>query len=713
MKPQAIWHRKSNMSVSFVAFRQRLTLSTSPISAFLRLYSSGPWVLSINGARIRNCADKDIIGQGFGDEVNIGSFLSAGDYEIFVKVRGVNSQDWFIAECEIVGEDGKSRVFNSSTSWQVLIDKSYQFDVDGQALIYTATKADEDMTKSPKWENACVVDAPEPKQWIPINVEEKETLPRSIIDLGEAETDGPIDILRTLKPLSQAKFVHPEALLQVGKTEVLIQTRAEDRSAYVVIDMGRVVYGSPRIRLNGIEGAIIDFGFSLNKKSIEFTARYICREGYSDWIIPVTVSYRYVLMRVSSCPREMRLDSLTIMEQVFEVEAKTKLTNETNWNSYFDVGLYALEDARRATYIDHANGNVASSLHSFVLGLNDLYRTGSTQILGVLYAAINCISSKEECAALALCAIEYLNHTSDKVLPDSLYVITDRIFHFSSFNEEVSIHKEMLTQAACEKLRSYFLESGDIEMAEKLMKEAKASQVRYLKHWSTKNGILEGSDRTLSEAYWADSFALYFQLVGHSQMDPIITRLKRFQLKGEDLWLAFFWAGALWQSGESEAARSVIEENWGSLLQLEGRTWSERAKTLETLPGPDALIIRYFYGIRSIAARERVIEIRPSVQPLERVKAEFTIRDNIIGLNWSLNGSGYLLLEVDQSQNTELRLAVPRLGKRFPTITINGETVWRNEKIYNNFQVREVVSELDHVVFVVYKAGSYKVELSA
>ena len=121
----------------------------------------------------------------------------------------------------------------------------------------------------------------------------------------------------------------------------------------------------------------------------------------------------------------------------------------------------------------------------------------------------------------------------------------------------------------------------------------------------------------------------------------------------------------------------------------------------------------FFYGIHSIAARERVIEIRPSVQPLERVQAQFTIRDNIIGLNWSLNGSGYLLLEVEQSQNTELRLAVPRLGKRFPTITINGETVWRNEKVYNNFQVREVVSELDHVVFVVYKAGSYKVELSA
>jgi hypothetical protein len=108
-----------------------------------------------------------------------------------------------------------------------------------------------------------------------------------------------------------------------------------------------------------------------------------------------------------------------------------------------------------------------------------------------------------------------------------------------------------------------------------------------------------------------------------------------------------------------------------------------------------------------------VLEIRPSVQSLERVQAEFTIIDNTVGLSWALNGAGYLQLEVKQNRNSELRLAVPRLGKRFPTITINGEMVWRNEKVYNNFQVQEVISELEYVVFVVYKAGVYKVELSA
>ena len=713
MKPQAIWHPQSNSPASLIVFRQRLTLSKNSISVFLRLSASGPWGLYINGKRIRNCSDKNVAHRMFVDEVNIAPDLVDGDYEIIVKVRGGNSKDWFRAECEIIGDDSKRRVFHSGTSWQVLIDKSYQFDVDGQALTYTATKTGDDETKVPTWEKASIVDAPNPPRWDPIKVEEREKLPTFITELGEVDAAGPIDIHSSLESLKQAKFVHPEALLQAGKTEVLIQTRALERAAYAVIDMGRVVYGCPRIRLRGIAGALVDLGFSLNRKNFEYTTRYICREGHSDWIIPTAVSCRYIYMRVSCCPREIRLDSLTIMEQVYDVEVKTKLINGTIWDSYFDVGPHALKDARRAIYIDHARGDIASGLHAFVLGINDIYLTGSTKTLGAMLAMINGISSKEDCAALALCTIEYANHTSAEVMNENLSVVTDKIFHFSSFYEDVPIHIEMLTEAACEKLRIYFVELGDSEMVEKLMNAAKVARSRYLKHWSAENGLAERTDRNPHDAHWADAFALYFQLVESGRAIPVVRRLNGFDLKGGDLWLAFFQAGALWRSGECQGACSVIEDNWGRLLQLTGRTWSERADTLETLPGPDALIGYYYLGIRSIAARERVIEVRPSVQSLERVQAELTIRDNIISVNWSLNGAGYLLLEVEQSQKSELRLAIPRLGKRFPTITINGEMVWRNEKVYNNFQVREVVSELEHVVFVVYKAGTYKVELSA
>ena len=70
-------------------------------------------------------------------------------------------------------------------------------------------------------------------------------------------------------------------------------------------------------------------------------------------------------------------------------------------------------------------------------------------------------------------------------------------------------------------------------------------------------------------------------------------------------------------------------------------------------------------------------------------------------------GSSFLLK--DNSGGSAVTIG----GLRSTSMTINGEMVWRNEKVYNNFQVQEVISELEYVVFVVYKAGVYKVELSA
>ena len=713
MNPQAIWHPQSCIQTSLVLFRQRLTLSSTPVSAFIRLSSSSPWVLYINKKRVGSCLDINMSCKTFGNQLNITPFLADGDYDLIVKVRSRSANDWFRAECEVIGEDRKRRFFHSGTSWQYLIDRCYYFDEACQALTYKAAETDGVNMEVSAWEKACIVDAPDSQNIESIDVEEREILPTLITELGEVDAAGSIDINTIPESFTRVKFVHPESLLQVGKTEALVQTRSMDRAAYAVIDMGRVVYGDPRIRFRCKEGTIIDLGFSLNKKKFENTVRRVCKDGYTDWIIPLSVTCRFVSIRVSCCSSEMQVDSLAIIEQAYDVEVKTKIVRGSKWDSYFDVGLHALKDARRASYIDHGNGKKAFGLHAYILGLNDIYRTGNTQTLRAMLAATNNISSREEYAALALCAVEFGNHSSKNPTATSLSVITDGLFYFSSISEEVPVYTEMLIEAACEKLKRYFVELGDGEMVERLNNAAKVVRSRYMNNWSIENGIIEAKQSASHDALWADSIALYFQLVEHIQAGPVVQRVKDFHVNGENLWLACLQAGALWQLGEFEDACSVIEENWGRLLPLSGRTWSEKSNTLETLPGPDAIIACFYYGIRSITAEKCVLEIRPSVQSLERVQAEFTIRENTVGLSWALNGAGYLQLEVKQNRNSELRLAVPRLGKRFPTITINGEMVWRNEKVYNNFQVQEVISELEYVVFVVYKAGVYKVELSA
>ena len=61
-------------------------------------------------------------------------------------------------------------------------------------------------------------------------------------------------------------------------------------------------------------------------------------------------------------------------------------------------------------------------------------------------------------------------------------------------------------------------------------------------------------------------------------------------------------------------------------------------------------------------------------------------------------------------QRDRLRISGTTCGVQ---VILNGETVWRNEKVYPNFHVREVISEDERVVLVVHKAGRYQVELSA
>ena len=105
--------------------------------------------------------------------------------------------------------------------------------------------------------------------------------------------------------------------------------------------------------------------------------------------------------------------------------------------------------------------------------------------------------------------------------------------------------------------------------------------------------------------------------------------------------------------------------------------------------------------------------MRPQLEGLTRAKGRFCIGGAAVDIEWSVNPAGYFSLAVEREREGELHLAVPRLGKRFPTVSLNVENVWRNEKVYPNFHVREVISEEEHVVLVVHKAGRYTAELSA
>ena len=180
-----------------------------------------------------------------------------------------------------------------------------------------------------------------------------------------------------------------------------MQTRSPERAAYAVLDFGRAVYGYPRVRVRGRLGAIIDLGFANRSDVISDQLRYVCADEKSDWTAYKAVVCRYVLVRVSACPEEMKLDSVSIVEQQFVSERENAFDAEA-LSELWAVGLPSLVESRRESYLGETAAR-ASWLQHYVLGLNDFYRAVYLQTLEAALQSASVPDSADESVSRTQC----------------------------------------------------------------------------------------------------------------------------------------------------------------------------------------------------------------------------------------------------------------------------------------------------------------------
>ena len=202
---------------------------------------------------------------------------------------------------------------------------------------------------------------------------------------------------------------------------------------------------------------------------------------------------------------------------------------------------------------------------------------------------------------------------------------------------------------------------------------------------------------------------LYFALANPKQQARVAEHLSGGWASEDDLWQAFFVAGALWQAGADAAALTYVQKKWGRLLARPGRTWGEKAGSLAAQPGPESLLAAHVVGVAPRA--EGVLEIRPQLSGLERAEGVVPTPHGDVEVAWGAYGGGFSA-RLSVPHDGETHLSVPRCDKRFPQIEINGETVWRNEKAHPNFHVQELISEEERVVMVLRRAGQYEVSVA-
>ena len=227
--------------------------------------------------------------------------------------------------------------------------------------------------------------------------------------------------------------------------------------------------------------------------------------------------------------------------------------------------------------------------------------------------------------------------------------------------------------------------------------------------WSEEQGLFADAVGADDCSRWTNALVLYFDLANPRQRVQVAEHLSGGSTSEDDLWQAFFIAGALWQADAGESALAYVQRKWSRLLARPGRTWGEKAGSLVAQPGPESLLAAHVLGV--VPKAEGILEIRPQLSKLERAEGVVPTPHGDVEVAWGAYGGGFSA-RLSLPHDGETHLSVPRCDKRFPQIEINGETVWRNEKAHPNFHVQELISEEERVVMVLRRAGQYEVSVA-
>ena len=584
--------------------------------------------------------------------------------------------------------------------------------------------------RAESWVQAAVVADPfeAPRFWSAHPVSEEEVWGREVVEFGEIAAAGPLRFVENPARMEQCKCVHREALLQPGRTRALVQTRSAQRAVYLVLDFGRIVSGFPRLRLHGEAPGIVDMGFARNWGEIESGLRYVCAPGLQEWTDIQMRSCRYLILRFAQCAEPLEMDCVSMLERCFDVEYKGDFSSSESLERIWQIGSLNLKACRQETYWQSRDEPVYNWLRAYVLALGDYYLSGDSRTAAATLASARLPhpSGSEMPQALAYVLFleafqQYCGHSMEfqELLPGALQLL-DSCREQQGEEGLLGAGGTTWNSTALNALYAGVLHAGGrlcLALGNKkkwvrYQQEGHKVQQALKGFWSAERGLfVEGSgSATVDSSQWSNALVLYFGLADSGQQEQIIQQIRGADPKRVDNLLeAFFLVGGLWRAGAGERALNYLQRQWGRLVGRQGWTWGEKVRSQGAAvePGPEYYLGAHILGVRPGAPSYRILEIWPQPAGLLQGRGRVPTPRGAVQVEWDATVS--FALRVECEEEGETHLGVPRLGKRFPTLSLNGTTVWRNEKFYPNPFVQEIVHAEDRIVLVVQGTGPYEV----
>ena len=697
MRSQAIWHP----AALAVYIRLEFYLNSAAAKGLLRCAASGPYEVYLNGERVGRGLGPAVAEVAMWEQFALDAALREGENVLLVFAIGCGATDWFRAEGKIERSDGAEQVLYTGAPWQVQPADAWG------AAGYAAALAPAEWAKGQfaGWREAAVVAGAAPRDWSPLPAVETMVWAREVVAFGEVASEGAPEWVAYPEAMQTAKCVRREAFLAGGKTYSLVQATDVARAAYLVLDFGRLLCGFPHLRLRGQAGAVIDLGFARAAGAVESRLRYVCRDGLQEWTVPQLATCRYLVVRIGSCPEDMEIDSVALVERCMDVAARGRFTTVgEDWERLWQTGEKTLAASRQEVY---ALGEERLNWDQlYVWAMNDLSATGSVDTACAVLAGSEAPIGGEQACFHALFVELVQRYSGDRLTAERLAGLVNSLQTAEA--EGASATAAVALQAgAWLAVAALCRRTGDRQQAAQCERAHHRARKVLQAAWNEEQGLFADAAGANGCSRWTNALMLYFALANPRQQVRVARHLSG-NSASDDLWQAFFVAGALWRAGADTAALAYVQRKWGRLLARPGRTWGEKAGSGTAQPGPESLLAAHVLGV--VPKAEGILEIRPQLSGLERAEGVVPTPHGDVEVAWGAYGGGFSV-RLAVPHDGETHLSVPRCDKRFPQIEINGETVWRNEKAHPNFHVQDLISQEERVVMVLRRAGQYEVSV--
>ncbi|MBT3344636.1 MAG: hypothetical protein HN712_21625 [Gemmatimonadetes bacterium] len=737
--PIPIWHAGGAKDLFL---RLRLRLREPCRAGEIRCWASGPYHIYIDGVRLAGGTGGLLLGAPMPERLRFSGAWDSGEIEILVVARaGEAVSPWFCCEGKLfdasaVGGDGV--VFCTGVDWHA---RPRRQDPSGSSdgLVFERQMAIDAPVAGESWEGVTPSTATtsvdgEAADGEAVGAAEFPVAPNELLGVGSVPAQADLEPT-TLNPLANCKCVHHDALLAGGHGATQIRT-VSGQAVQLQYDLGRQVWGWPALRLRGGRNGVVDLVYSTRRDTVEHHVRFHCGDGRQEMAGLALVRARYLTVRLTGFDEEdLSLEAVTVIERRTVVEAGSRIRVEPQIDAAWQLGAASLDGVRQEAYGPATRPQRYNWLEGWILQSNDLAQTGSARV--ARQTLLRCAPGSDPVPSdygYLLALHDYHQHTGDADAADqaldqaqTLISHTAQLLDMSSASSSSDWAPAATAALALAGISAAAVvaEARDRDLEESAAVQRCSELLESC--WREEAGLYAEAPDEDTFRQWTNGLALLAIGDEAGRGERVEQAMRRSGVAPVgDLTQVWVLAAGLGRAGRRQRLLDLIGNHWLRRLARPGSTWRDKRAVDATgaAPGPDALWTQYLLGVRPIGAGWSTREIRPPLELLARGHALIPVsEEDHIEMSWvpdrddedtgetesTTPDAIRLTLQIDVEGETHLRLA--RDGRKRPTISVNDEVVWRNEKIYPNPIVHLIAAEEDHVLLLLERTGRFRIRV--